>query len=205
MIKSLNDAYMLGLWCADGYHRTSSIGLSNINPVLISRFGEYLKRGFNSNRLKLRIYVPKGAAADKKLISKYPEAKFRKIKKARHAAYHIYVNSRPLLRRLKLMRNTLTSMEKDFIIPYLAGRFDGDGSINSNLKKDFRIVYGNRDEAETDKNLLQQIRPSYKVSIYQYKSARTYCLYVSQKNALSLVKDLLPYSLNLQKVITHTP
>lgn len=197
MVKSKEDAYILGLWCADGYHRTSSFGLSNINSKLIKRFGDFLLERFSAERLRLRVYIPEGAIVDEEIITKFPQVRYLKIRKAQHVAYHIYVNSRSLLRNFIKARDDRFGLKKDFILPYIAGRFDGDGSVSSNLKKDFRIVYGSQSEAESDKRLLHKLYP-YRISIYCYKGARTYCLYVSQKDAPRLAKDLLPYSSNLQ-------
>lgn len=204
MIKSPEEAYIFGLWCADGYHRTSSIGLSNINPKLIDRFGTYLEERFPKDRLRLRVYLPNNATADKRLISKYRRVSILSVRKARHASYHVYVNCRSMLRDFTEAKKHMEAISKGFIIPYLAGRFDGDGSVNSNLKKDFRIVYGNRREAELDKTLLSRIKP-YRASSYHYKRANTYCLYISQKDAPLLVRDLTPYSLNLQKISLPIP
>ena len=46
------DAYILGLWCADSYWWSSSIGLSNIDPDLINRFREFFRKHFLENRIK---------------------------------------------------------------------------------------------------------------------------------------------------------
>jgi hypothetical protein len=126
------------------------------------------------------------------------------VRKARRASYHIYVNCRPLLRRFFEAKATAAKIHEGFIIPYLAGRFDGDGSVAAGRKKYFRIVYGNHEEAAQDKGLLERIRP-YKTSIYHYRSAKTHCLYVSQRDAASLIRELRPYSSNLQEITAHTP
>jgi len=46
------DAYILGLWCADGYWWSSSIGLSNIDSDLIGIFQRFLKRHFPEDRIR---------------------------------------------------------------------------------------------------------------------------------------------------------
>ena len=199
MVKSFEDAYILGLWCADGYHRTSSIGLSNIDPELVRRFSKYLLKKFPAERLRLRVYVCDGDSADKALIREFISVSYLKAVKARHTAYHTYVNSRSLLREFIKERNERLKIEKDFILPYIAGRFDGDGSVAKDLKSDFRIAYGSYNDAECDKTLLQKTFPCA-ATVYTYKKARTYCLYVSQKDAPRLVKELLPYSSNLQAI-----
>jgi len=50
------DSYILGLWGADRYLRTSSIGLSNTNKILIKRFSEFLLSRLPTERLRLRVY-----------------------------------------------------------------------------------------------------------------------------------------------------
>jgi hypothetical protein len=154
--------------------------------------------------LRLRVYLPDNAASDKRLTSKYHNVSMLSVRKARHASYHIYVNCRSLLREFFKAKRNLANIHEDFIIPYLAGRFDGDGSVAKGAKKYFRIVYGSREEAAQDKTLLERIRP-YKISIYHYRSAKTHCLYISQKDAGSLTDELKPYLSNLQKIAAHTP
>src|SRR5581483_766252 len=132
-------AYIIGLWCADGYHRTSSIGLSNIDEDLIRKFSEFLLREFPEERVKLRRY--------------YPDDKLR-----RTLAYHVYVNCRPLLRKFKeLKENPAAFITQDWIWPYFAGRFDGDGSIAKDFHRDCRIVYSSEAEAKTDFALLEMM------------------------------------------------
>lgn len=122
--RSEIDAYIIGLWCADGYHRTSSIGLSNVDSDLIKEFSEFLLQLFPKNRLKLRVYKPDGY-------------------KRRQTAYQVYVNSRPLLRKFKIWKeNPGQSITKEYAFPYFGGRFDGDGSVAKDYYRDCRIVYG---------------------------------------------------------------
>ena len=100
------DAYILGLWCADSYWWTSSIGLSNTDPRLIDVFRRFLKRFFPKDRIK-------------------------------NNRNHLFVNSRPLLREFLSARNRLSELRKRNVVrAYIAGRFDGDGSIDKNLKSD---------------------------------------------------------------------
>lgn len=188
-------SYILGLWCADGYHRTSSIGLSNTNIKLIQRFTKYLHSLFDEDRLRLRIYLPKSVQEGLSLNDlKIKNISVLQITKAKHPSFHVYVNSRALLREFRLKRKEVSQMEDSQILPYFAGRFDGDGSVNQDGRKDFRIVYGNFIEAEGDKLLLKKIRPEYQVKVYRYKQAKTYCLYVSRYHSKNLVQDLIPYS-----------
>lgn len=196
---SNEESYILGLWCADGYHRTSSIGLSNIRVKLIQRFAKYLLNRFDENRLRLRVYIPeplRGLTPPHAFGIK--RVSVLQVAKAKHLSYHIYVNSRPLLREFSQMRRELLQMKEDQILPYFAGRFDGDGSVNQDGRTDFRIVYSNAMEAKTDKRLLKKIRPDFRVRVYQYKKARTYCLYVSRYHSKNLIQDLISYSTILQ-------
>ena len=179
-LKTKDDAYIVGLWCADGYHRTSSIGISNINQDLINKFEEFFLKIFPEERLKLRIYNPDNY-------------------KRRHRAYHLYVNSRPLLRKFQgFKREILKFIEKDLILPYFGGRFDGDGSIGKDFYSDCRIVYGNKEEANNDLKLAK-IMGFQKMKIYYYKTAKTFCLYFSRFETNKFLSLIYPYSLRLQK------
>lgn len=175
-------AYIIGLWCADGHHRTSSIGLSNTNRELINRFSDFLLKLFGKDRLKMDIYLPDQF-------------------KRRTTAYHIYVNSRPLLRKfMSFKRNGFEPLSDDLIAPYFAGRFDGDGSVASDFYRDCRIVYGNSEEAEKDRALL--IRLGFeKVKIYRYRTAKTFCLYISRLETKRFLSLIHRYSLRLQKSV----
>lgn len=195
MLGSNEEAYVLGLWCADGYHRTSSIGLSNTNLNLIFRFRKYLLNEFSEERLRLRIYVPTrySGSLPSDVDSICGKISYLKVRKASRISYHIYVNSRPLLRRFKVLKASLENMAKDRIVPYLAGRFDGDGSAGSDCRSDVRIVYGNIQEAKVDQMLMNKVN-SYKTSIYCYRTARTYCLYVSRHDARKFLHDIRRFS-----------
>ena len=164
------DAYILGLWCADGYWWASSIGLSNTDPELIKIFKNFLKRFFPDNRIKFD-------------------------------RYHLFVNSRPLLREFISAKNRLDDLKDVKVIrAYLAGRFDGDGSIDKNLRNDCRIVYGKKNEAELDKEILRKIGIN-NVKIYYYRTSKTFCLYISRYEAEKFLKNISPYSMKLQKLV----
>jgi len=164
------DAYILGLWGADSYWWASSIGLSNTNPDLIEAFRKFLKRFFPEKRIKF-------------------------------SRNHLFVNSRPLLREFRKAKDNLESLKKETIIKsYFAGRFDGDGSIDRNLRNDCRIVYGRKSEAEIDKEILRRIGIS-KAKIYYYKSAKTFCLYISRYEAKKFLENIMSHSLKLQKLV----
>ena len=164
------DAYILGLWCADSYWWASSIGLSNTDLDLIERFREFLKGHFPKERIKFN-------------------------------RNHLFVNSRPLLREFVSAKNKLNELKDIKVVrAYLAGRFDGDGSIDKNLRNDCRIVYGRKSEAETDKELLKRIGID-NTKVYYYKTAKTFCLYISRYEAKKFLKNIKPYSLKLQKLV----
>ena len=164
------DAYILGLWCADSYWWSSSIGLSNAESDLIERFRKFLRKHFPENRIKFN-------------------------------RNHLFVNSRPLLREFIFAKSNLNRFKDIKIIQaYLAGRFDGDGSIDKNLRNDCRIVYGKKEEAEMDKKFVKKIGVD-NTKIYYYRSANTFCLYVSRYQAEQFLENILPYSLKLQKLV----
>ena len=164
------DAYTLGLWCADSYWWSSSIGLSNTDPDLIGIFRKFLRGFFPESRIKFN-------------------------------RDHIFVNSRPLLREFVSAKNSLSNLRgRKIIQAYLAGRFDGDGSIDKNLRSDCRIVYSKREEAETDKNFLKEISIK-NVKIYYYKSAKTFCLYISRYEVGKFLKAISSYSKKIQKLV----
>jgi hypothetical protein len=111
------------------------------------------------------------------------------------------VNSRPLLREFRKAKKNLENLKEIKIIKaYFAGRFDGDGSIAGDFRSDCRIVYTRRFEAELDKKLLRKIGIT-KTTIYHYKSAKTFCLYVSRYEAKKFLRMIFPYSLKLQKLV----
>lgn len=163
------DAYILGLWCADGYWWSSSIGLSNTNSELINKFRKFLERNFTEERIK-------------------------------YNRNHLFVNSRPLLREFIAGRNKFQNLRGNKIRAYFGGRFDGDGSIDRNLRNDCRIVYSNKKEAMDDQKILTRIGIK-KTKIYHYRVARTFCLYVSRYEVKNFLKNISPYSLKLQKLV----
>ena len=181
-LKTKSDAYIVGLWCADGYHRTSSIGISNTDLDLVNKFKEFFLKIFPKERLKLRTYNPDNY-------------------KRRLKAYHLYVNSRPLLRKFwRLKKNPPEYISKDLVLPYFGGRFDGDGSIGKDFHSDCRIVYGNEEEANNDLKLAK-IMGFQKMKIYYYKTAKTFCLYFSRFETEKFLSLIYPYSLRLQKSV----
>jgi len=201
--SSERDAYILGLWCADRYYWSSSIGLSNTDFDLIKKFHQFLKECLPVDRLKLRIYYPSKSKyrINKRILKIVKKVVTYPSKKAKMVGYHLYVNSRPLLREFVSAEKSLENLKDAKIIrAYIAGRFDGDGSIDKNLRDDCRIVYRRKSEAEIDRKLLRKIGIT-KTKVYHYKSAKTFCLYISRYEAKKFLENILPHSLKLQKLV----
>jgi hypothetical protein len=179
-------AYALGLWCADGYWWSSSIGISNTEPELVVRFGNYLASLFESDRLRLRIYREPDAEADPRVLALTSRVSICSPVKMKRIAYHLYVNSRPLLRSFRAARGELSAFPAEFLGSYFAGRFDGDGSWGDTP----RIAYTTIDEAQVDRDLLASagIR---RTSILSYAKANEHCIYfhvASQQRFRSLIE-----------------
>ena len=179
--KSEEDYYILGLWCADGYHWTSSIGLSSIDLALIHKFRKFLLKIFSKERIKLDQY---------------------KTGKRKYVGYKLYVNCRPLLRIFKEFKDNsdrkLNNVEA--IRAYIAGRFDGDGCISRDLKKDCRISYGNLKDANLDCNLLPKIGiTNYK--LYRYRTSNTFVIYISRFDTKKFIDAINQHSVKLQKLV----
>lgn len=179
--QSAEDYYILGLWCADGYYWSSSIGLTNIDKSLIRRFRTFLGKLFPKERIKLGVY---GNG------------------KRKHFGYKLYVNSRPLLRLFRLFKNGPNRNLKDteYVKAYLAGRFDGDGCISKDLRKDCRISYGNLLDAQLDYQLMLKIGLKNS-KIYRYRTSNTFVNYVSQKDVRIFLDGIRKYSTKLQKFV----
>ncbi len=183
--RNKENAYIFGLWCADGYHRTSSIGLTNVDMKLIDAFRSFLKKGFPEDRIKMRIYSSDGSTG-------------YQLSKSKRNAYQIYVNSRPLLKLFaEARKNPGKYLSKNSIPSYFAGRFDGDVSVAKDERSDLRIVYGYKKEAKMDATLLRSI--NFLPSIYYYKSARTYIVYISRLEAYKFLQLIKFYRLRYKK------
>jgi hypothetical protein len=188
LLVNPSDAYILGLWGADRYLRTSSIGLSNTNLILVHRFLDFLLLRFPKDRIRIRVY---GNEISKCLIGF--NTSFCKCSKNVSTAYHIYVNSRPLVREFMFSLTNRTLLSEECIYPYFAGRFDGDGSISS--KGSFcRIVYGSMEELSIDLFLINI--KGINTSVYRYYSAGTYCLYFSKSTLDKFLNGISTYSIS---------
>jgi hypothetical protein len=196
-VSDAEHAYALGLWCADGYWWSSSIGISNIDPELVVRFSRFLVRQLPPERLRLRVYHVIGCDPDPRVLRLTSRISVRPASKMKHTAYHLYVNSRPLVRHFLLARRTLHLLPDEYVGPYFAGRFDGDGSFGDTP----RIAYGSRDEAQQDTRLLSRVG-IVETSVLYYKKANEFCIYV-HKSAWQRFESLLaPYAWKITQRFT---
>ncbi len=178
-------AYILGLWCADGYHRTSSIGLTSVDMELVDSFRSFLKKIFPEDRIKTRIYSSDGSTG-------------YQIRKAKQNAYQIYANCRPLLRLFMSARKDPGKyLNLENFPAYFAGRFDGDGSVANDERSDLRIAYGYKEEAQKDAKLLEKMK--FSPVVYRYKDAKTYVVYISRMESCKFLKIVNPYRLRHKK------
>lgn len=178
--KSLGDWYILGLWCADGYHWTSSIGLTSIDRALIAKFRTFLLGLFPESRIKLHQYT---------------------TGKRKYVGYKLYVNCRPLLKIFKEFKKSSARGMSDgeAIAAYMAGRFDGDGCISRDLKRDCRISYGDSDDARLDADLLKKMGIAPKT--YWYRTSHTFVLYIPRSDTATFTERIRTYSVKLQKLV----
>lgn len=189
LLVNPSESYILGLWCADRYLRTSSIGLSNCDLTLIERFLKFLLSRFTSDRIRIRIHGEKDSDEFKEYKKTYSIPSKNASK-----AYHVYVNSRSLVREFLYCMQNRNQISKEALYAYFAGRFDGDGCISRGSKRFCRISYGNYNDASLDRSLLIEI----KTSLYMYKKAGTFCLYFSEKTLDAFLRLISPYSTKLQ-------
>jgi len=192
-IATSEDSYILGLWRADGYHRSSSIGLSNTDPDLIFRFGLWLNAAMPAGRLRLRVYQVDDAPIAPRLESLPARISIVRPSKMRRNAYHVYVNCRPLLRAFLRRRDAIDELPAALIGPYFAGRFDGDGSFGSKRVPGSRIAYSSRIEAERDRSLLAKIGID-EVTISHYSAAAEFCIYVKKPSNPAFLGRIAPFS-----------
>lgn len=173
--KTAEDFYILGLWLADGYWRSSSIGLTSVTPELITKFSKFLSRVAPSHTLKERIY-------------EVSEGDKRKQK-----AWQVYVNNRPLTRYFMATKTGALDIPSRYLPAYLAGRVDGDGSIDNKYRSGVRIAYSSKEDASRDRALFGETN----VSLYQYKSAGTFVLYLKKHYREQIAKAIKKLSVKL--------
>ena len=199
--KSTNDLYCLGLWCADKYYWSSSVGLTTSSIVLLGKFFQFLLEQFPLSRLRLRIYVPENSEFSTNFLPEGLRRVKRSIcegKKHLRPAFQIYVNSRPFLRDFQNWeenRSRILSRRFD-IFSFFGGRFDGDGSVSPDLKTDCRIVYENRKEAEIDGDIAR--KAGFETTIYEYRTSNTYCLYFGWGVSERFMRAIEPFSVKVQ-------
>lgn len=182
-IRDAEEAYFYGLWCADAYWWSSSIGLSNVEPELIVRFGKYLEQ-ILPNRLRIRVYMVPGHPPHERVMALTDRVSICPAYKMKRTAYHVYVNSRPLVRLFVARRNQLEELAPSLIAPYIAGRFDGDGCLGTTV----RIAYSKREEAELDARLLHKV--GIRTSVLHYERVNEYCVYF-KKNTLDRFFEMI--------------
>lgn len=194
-VNSAQDAYALGLWCADGYWWSSSIGLSNVEPELTLSFADYLISRSERKRLKLRIYEGEDPG-DPRVIGLVEKPTRSRTGKRKRTAYHVYVNSRPLLRSFQAAEAMVETLASEFLAPYFAGRFDGDGVGGSRV----RIAYSNAAEAEKDAKLLTRL--DVISSVLHYVKASEFCVYIHERNRQRFLELIQPWSWKLRSRVT---
>ncbi|MGH9338601.1 MAG: hypothetical protein ACRD1R_03190 [Acidobacteriota bacterium] len=189
---SEEEAYALGLWCADGYWWSSSIGLTNTEPQLVTRFGYYLESMLGSDRIRMRIYLVEGDPPDPRVLSITKRVMVKPPYKMKKTAYQVYVNSRPLLRRFRELRDAVADISPQLVGAYFGGRVDGDGTLGVTP----RIAYATLHEANRDLALLAAA--GMVGSVLFYRKANEYCIYL-HKGTLQQFLDLIaPYNWKLQ-------
>jgi intein/homing endonuclease len=93
---------------------------------------------------------------------------------------------------------------KDFSVPsrflpaYLAGRIDGDGSIDRKYRSGIRIAYSDKKDAKHDVLLFGR----QNVSLYFYKSAGTWVIYLRKDFREKIINKITKYSIKLCPVET---
>lgn len=180
VLKSAKDYYFLGLWLADGYWRSSSIGLSSTNKTYLIEFEGFLKKIAPGYDIKERIYKPK-KGEKRSLIAK-----------------HIYVNSRKLTRFFMSFKSKLSlDIPFGYLPAYFAGRIDGDGHFDRKYRTGIRISYSDEKDARRDLELLFRLnnRPA---SLYFYSTAKTWVIYFRKKFFNEFFPRLYKYSHKLK-------
>jgi len=170
--KIAEDFYILGLWLADGYWWSSSIGLTSVNPVLVDKFTKFLLRVAPSHPIKKRIYEVKAG------------------EKRKQTAVQVYINNRPLTRQFMSFKTGDLYVPRSFLMAYLAGRIDGDGHIDTKHRSGIRIAYSSKEDAQRD----QELFGFTNVSLYQYKAARTFVLYLKKNYRDRIAQAIKKYS-----------
>lgn len=179
-LKEAKDFYFLGLWLADCYWRSSSVGLSSTNNFLIRDFRSFLKKVCPTHPIKERIYKPE-IGTKRKLVSR-----------------HVYVNSRSLTRDfMKYKHSKNLEIPLKFLPAYFAGRIDGDGHVDRKYRTGIRIAYSTKEDATRDLALLKSLN-SRPASLYHYKQANTWVLYFRKNFLRKITPKMAKYALKLR-------
>lgn len=180
--KTNQDFYILGLWLADNYWRSGSVGLSSTSPILLERFSKFLKKVCPERPIKEYVYYPQEGT------------------KRRHISRNIFVNSRPLTRAFMEYKH-----KKKLVIPqkslpaYFAGRIDGDGHVDRKYRTGIRIVYSDREDASRDLRLLKLLNRN-PASLYFYKGANTWVLYFRKEFLKKIQPKIAKFALKLRNL-----
>ncbi len=175
IFNTAEDFYILGLWLADGYWRSSSIGLTSVTPDLINKFCKFLIKIAPSCPIKKRVYFVK------------------KGDKRKQTAFQVYINNRPLTRMFMSLKTGALQIPNQYLLAYLAGRIDGDGHVDTKHRSGIRIAYSSKEDARRDQIMFGETN----VSLYQFKAARTYVLYLKKHFRDQISQEIGKYSLKL--------
>ena len=174
-LKISADYYSLGLWLADGYWRTGSVGLTSISQELIKRFSNFLMRVRPDRQLKYQIYS---------------------TGKRKHTAICVYVNDSLLTNSLMSFKKKSLTIPRRFLPAYFAGRVDGDGHWDQKHRTGLRIAYGSEFDARRDLNLLLEYDDN-PASLYEYTRAGTWVIYFRKVFLRKILPKLRAYSVKL--------
>lgn len=198
--------YILGLWSGDKYWRSSSVGLSNTNLVLLKKFREFFtNENFPDSRVKFSIYMPSTSKApDLKRIAQIIKNKIQikpenikvyKLKKGNNPTFVIYVNSRPLKRKFDSVNLKEVIKNKNDLFKYLGGRFDADGHFDCK-KNRLRICYSNEKEIKTDVSIINNIT-GLRPDIKYYKKANEWVMECCGRTWKKFNKNILNNSFKM--------
>lgn len=197
---TVEDAYFVGPWRADGYTWSSSIGISNTDGRLARWTADFLTRNCGPARVRWRVYLPPGAELPAWLEAIGWPAVVRPVQKAKQVSYHVYVNHRPFLRQVRGWVENVGRYPDRMIRAYFAGRFDGDGCVGTNSRWGARVVYGGAREAEEDRRLLMRAC-EVEARVYEYRAAKTFVLYVLRRHTPAFLNAIQPFSIKLGGVL----
>lgn len=179
-LKTAEDFYILGLWPADNYWRSGSVGLSSTNESLIARFKLFLSRMCPNYPVKECIYIPH-RGEKRKLVAK-----------------NVYVNSRAFAKLLMFYKHCKSlKIPLKFLPAYLAGRIDGDGHFDRKHRTGIRIVYSDKYDASRDMVLLKRLGKN-PASLYYYKRANVWAIYFRKNFLKKIIPRIARFSLKLK-------